>query len=106
MNLTNLVIFGLATWRISSLFVVESGPFRVFHKIRELAGIVHDDEGTPYQYPDSFFGELLSCVWCTSIWVGAGWTLFWLLSPDVALKCAIPFAFSAAAILIDKFLKG
>lgn len=106
MNTITFVIFSLASWRIANLFVWESGPFHIFIKIRERTGIIHDKNGEPYQYPNSFFANLLSCVWCSSVWVGFGWFLFWLLLPEIAAMCAIPFAFSTGAIVVDKIVKG
>ena len=100
MNLVNFIIFGLATWRVSNLLVNEAGPFDVFTKIRERAGIEHVD-GVPTIVPDKFFAQLLSCVWCTSIWVGAGWLIAWLVMPEAASAFAALFAFSAVAILVE-----
>lgn len=101
-----MILLGFATWRISSLLVAEDGPFYVFRKFRKRFGILHDDSGTPYQYPDKFMPQLLSCVWCTSIWVGLGWTIFLLLFPELATKTATVFSFSTVAIIVQKYLKG
>ena len=72
----------------------------MFTKIRERAGIEHVD-GVPTIVPDKFFAQLLSCVWCTSIWVGAGWLIAWLVMPEAASAFAALFAFSAVAILVE-----
>ena len=101
MTLTVVVVFGLATWRLSSLLVNEGGPFGVFLKLRTLAGITHDENGRPLAIPDNFFAQLFSCVWCASVWVGVSWMVFWLFSPDVAIKLAAVFAFSTIAIMLD-----
>jgi hypothetical protein len=97
-----LIVLGLATWRISALLSREAGPFRIFEKIRILSGIKHDGDGSVFYIPPRFFAELLSCVWCVSIWVGTAWYLFWLLTPTFCVAIAIPFALSAVAILLDK----
>lgn len=101
METHNLFIYGLAIWRIASLFVRETGPFNLFVKIRKLAGIIHDENGTPVGIPDGFFAGILSCVWCCSIWLSIGMTIFWLFFPEPSLKFSVVFAFSAVAILID-----
>lgn len=106
MTLTTFLILSLATWRIANMFVWESGPFNIFRKIRHLTGIAHEDDGTPFLIPDLFFAKLLSCVWCSSVWVGFGWFLLWLLLPDISVLCALPFAFSTGAIIVDKIVKG
>lgn len=100
-TLTELLIFSLATWRVSSLFVSEAGPFRLFVRVREWAGITHDDNDEVVMIPDTLRAGLLSCVWCFSVWVGTFWALFFLLSP-VAVYAALPFAFSAAAVLVQE----
>jgi hypothetical protein len=74
----------LATWRLSSLLVQESGPFNVFAALRE----------------KTTFGGMLDCVWCTSIWVAA----LLLLVSRVARWPVDVLAVSAAAIWIDKEL--
>ena len=95
------IAYCLATWRISSLLVDEAGPFDVFVKIREVFGIKHKDR-IPYEYPETFFAQLLSCVWCVSIWIGLFMTLAWLWVPEILFLVALPFALSAGAVLIKK----
>lgn len=104
MNLTVLFIYLLATWRLSSLIVREDGPFYLFRKFRELFGIVHDDQG-PIQWPDRFMPSLLTCVWCTSLWVAVGWVVLGIFFQSTTIYIASPFALSAGAILLDKVLK-
>lgn len=98
-----LVIFGLATWRVSSLIVDEDGPFDIFLRIRKLAGIVHDENGKPLMIPERFFSKLLSCVWCASVWVGFFWTAVCCLFPEVAYLLALPFVLSAVAVFLNKY---
>lgn len=60
-----LALLGLATWRLSSLLVAEDGPFSMFAKMRDVAGVTRPGE-------ISGLARLFSCVWCMSIWVGSG----------------------------------
>jgi len=99
---TYLLIFILATWRISSLLVKEDGPFFLFKRLRERSGIQHDENGDVFMVPESFLAGVLSCVWCSSMWVAIGWFAFWLAWPDVAVMSAIPFAISAGSIFLEK----
>lgn len=105
MTITNLIIYGMATWRVARLFVSEEGPFHIFRRIREWAGIEHDTDGNPLIVPLHFFAQLLSCVWCSSMWAGFGWTAFWLISPEISLKFAVPFALSTLALMIERYLR-
>lgn len=104
MDISHLLIYGIAVWRIASLFVNEDGPGFVFRHIREFAGITHDDGGNVFEIPDNFWAQLLSCVWCFSVWVSFFMTIFWLASPFWSLRFAVIFAFSGVAILVDKVI--
>ena len=100
-NLADFIILALATWRLASLFVQEDGPFLLFRRIRELAGIEHDEDGLPYKIPDNFMAGILSCVWCASIWSALSWAVFYFISPLSSMAIAFIFALSAGAIFLD-----
>lgn len=104
MNWLTILILGLATWRLSALLSKEAGPFHMFEKLREKMGIQHDSNGQVTIIPSNFFAELLSCVWCTSIWVGGFWVILYLISPVTSLYIALPFALSTIAIIADHLL--
>jgi len=105
MELMELVVYGLAVWRLAALLVHERGPFDVFLKIRKLADIVHDENGNAVIVPNTFLGGVLSCVWCASVWIAFFMTIFWNINHDLSLKFSVLFAFSAVAILIEEHLK-
>jgi len=102
MTLLEFAILGLATWRISALLSKEAGPFDVFKRIRKKAGIIHDENDDVFMVPHNFFAELLSCVWCTSIWVAAFWACFFAVTPQICTIIATIFALSAVAIFVDR----
>lgn len=106
MTLTQFIVYSLAIWRISNLFVHETGPFFVFKEIREWAGIQHGDGGKPFLIPDNFTAQALSCVWCMSLWTGIFFTIFLLIFPVISFYVATTFAFSTLAILIDTYIKA
>ena len=101
-----ILILILATWRISSLLANEIGPFDIFLKFREQLGIeeVLNEKGETVEViPDRFAPQMVSCVYCISMWVGA---VFFLLPEPLAQAIAIPFAISTGAIIIDNYLSG
>jgi len=51
-------IASLVTWRLTHLAVFEDGPFDAMVWLRQKAG-------------DGFFGKLLDCFYCCSVWVAA-----------------------------------
>ncbi|MFT3703451.1 MAG: DUF1360 domain-containing protein [Agriterribacter sp.] len=46
----------LAAWRVTHLLQAEDGPFDIIYHIRKRAGA-------------GFFGNLLDCFYCVSMWV-------------------------------------
>lgn len=97
-----LILFGLATWRLSSLAVRERGPWDLFVRMRALAGISHDELGKPVEIPDNVLAGILSCVWCSSVWIAAFWAMFY---PGTWIeKIAAAFSISAVAIVIDRWM--
>ena len=97
MTLVELIVFGLATWRISSLLVDEPGPFRMFIRLRELVGITHDADDNVEMIPGGLLPGILSCVWCCSMWVGILITIISFV--PYSFYFALPFALSALAII-------
>lgn len=97
MTPTQFLIYGLAVWRVASLFVNETGPFHIFQWLRERAGIVHHDNGAIAVIPERFFPQVLSCVWCASLWIALPFAFFYGI--------AITFALSAFAILLETTIK-
>lgn len=102
MNAITLAVLALATWRLSVMLVREAGPFFIFKKIRELTGITHDPDGNVLRVPDTFFAGLLSCIWCTSVWVGAILTLAFYFFADITFWGSTVFSLSAGAIAYDR----
>lgn len=94
------LILALATWRISSLLVGEMGPGNVFEKMRYWLGVRYDADKN--RHGSNMVAEVFTCVWCLSIWVGVIIAVAFLLIPNTTTWLAMPFALSAAAIVVDK----
>jgi len=82
-----LVLGILATWRVTHLIVVESGPWDAFGRIRRAAGT-------------GVLAELLGCFYCFSLWVAAP-LAYWLASTWPHRFLLWP-ALSAGAILLER----
>ena len=82
-----LVLGILSVWRVTHLLNAEDGPWELVVRLRRRAG-------------NGFWGELMDCFLCLSVWVsaplaaalGSGWKERLLLWP----------AFSAGAILLQR----
>lgn len=103
MSFLEFVVLSLATWRVSHLVTQEDGPFDIFIIVREKIGrIEHDDDGQVVMIPETFFGKLLSCVWCLSVWIATGFFIAYLIWP-MSIFLAYPLAISALAITAEKY---
>ena len=89
-----LVIASFSTWRITSIIHSE----RIAQPFRSLFGVIETEDAI--MYPDTFFGHLLECFYCTSVWVGVGTAVVLFLFPYIL----IPFAMSAVAIWVHELL--
>jgi hypothetical protein len=83
----SLLLGVLAVWRVTHALVHEDGPWNVVTRLRRAAG-------------DSFWGQLMDCFYCSSLWISAAaafviasnareWILSWL-------------AISGAACLLER----
>ena len=58
MNYYFLILGILTVWRITHLLVFEDGPWQIVVRLRRFAG-------------EGFWGELMDCHYCLSLWVSA-----------------------------------
>jgi hypothetical protein len=87
-----LVIAILATWRMTNIVTEE----KIFEPLRKGLG----SDGI--HYPDSFFGYLVSCFYCFSVWAGVICTLLYIFFPYPLL----PLALSAVSIFLKENVSG
>ncbi len=103
MNALHLIILALAIWRLSSLLTAEEGPYGIFSKFRDRAGVFYIGNRV-----DAYgeLAKLFSCTWCLSVWIGAiaSVAYYYLREPIVWLS--LPLALSAAAIVVGKFVES
>ena len=82
-----LVVAVLATWRVTHLLQAEDGPFDIIVRIRRAAG-------------DGFWGSLLDCFQCLSLWVAAPFAM--LAGPTWIERGMLWFALSGGACLLER----
>lgn len=56
MDLTPFIICAIAVWRLTHLLSMEDGPFDIVFRLRKQLG-------------HGFFGNLLDCFYCLSVWI-------------------------------------
>jgi hypothetical protein len=87
MSVFVFVVTALANWRITHLFSKEDGPFNIIFLIRKKAG-------------NGFFGSLLDCFYCTSVWVALPFGLW--MGNNWREKLLYWAALSGAACLLEQ----
>jgi hypothetical protein len=80
----------LATWRVTHLLAQEDGPWDLIARVRERAG-------------GGFWGKLMDCFKCLSLWVAAPFSFF--ISGARSETLLSWLALSGAAILIQEHLQ-
>lgn len=83
-----IVVCGLAGWRLASLLVDEDGPWAIFARLRHQAGA-----DAPEVH--GLVAEILTCVWCASIWTTTAMLLLWIAAPWLV---AAPAAWGVAVL--------
>ncbi|MGG5253248.1 DUF1360 domain-containing protein [Neobacillus sp. SM06] len=107
-----ILILGLASFRLTRLLVFDkiSGflrrPF-----FDELSEVNEAGETEVYYVPKSsgikkFFGELLSCYWCTGIWASTFLVLLYWLFPVAGDVVIVILAVAAVGSILELFVSN
>lgn len=80
-------ILVVVVWRLTHLISAEDGPFDLIIKIRKRAG-------------NSFFGKLMDCFYCLSIWIGL--LCAWYVGKGIEEIIILCLYYSGASILLEK----
>lgn len=100
------ILIVLASWRLTSLFAREDGPFNIFARFRHFIGVRYM-EGVPVGM--NFIAKAITCPWCFSVWVAlpfAAMRMLYLSNDSILLTGMIYFflywfAYSTAIIITD-----
>jgi hypothetical protein len=87
MQFYSLILGILAVWRITHLLQAEDGPGDLFVRLRRAVG-------------NGFWGRLLDCFYCLSLWIAAPFAA--LLGSETTEKLLLWPALSGAAILLER----
>lgn len=82
-----LILGALGVWRITHLLAAEDGPWDLLVRLRRRAG-------------EGFWGELLDCFYCLSLWISAPFAV--LLGSSWPERLLLWPALSGAAILLER----
>jgi hypothetical protein len=85
--LEKYLLIVIVVWRLTHLITSEDGPFDLIIKLRKLLG-------------NSFFGKLMDCFYCLSIWIGL---LCAIYEGDHVMEIIIlTLYYSGASLLLEK----
>jgi hypothetical protein len=98
----DLLLLGLATWRLTSLLVQEEGPWAIFARLRYKLGVRYDEHSEPYGL--TILGALFACMWCASVWTGAIVSIAYATFPPIARLLSLPLALSTIALLLNRMV--
>ncbi len=87
MHFYGFLLGSLAVWRATHLLHAEDGPWDAVVRLRRIAG-------------DGFWGQLLDCFYCLSMWVAAPLAFF--LGEKLGERILLWPALSAGAILLER----
>jgi hypothetical protein len=87
MGFYGLMLGILSTWRITHLLRAEDGPYDSAVRLRLAVG-------------DGFFGSLLDCFYCLSVWIAFPFAV--LLGETVEECFLLWLSLSAGAILLER----
>ncbi|MCM3767498.1 DUF1360 domain-containing protein [Neobacillus niacini] len=105
------LLLSLAVFRLTRLIVLDKitefirSPF--YDEIQEMN---ENGEMEIYYTPKKsgwrkFFGELLSCYWCTGIWAAAGIIGFYYFFPDIAGPIILILAVAGIASILETIVQ-
>ncbi len=87
MGFYGLILGILSTWRITHFLRAEDGPGDSVVRLRKVVG-------------DGFFGSLLDCFYCLSVWIAFPFAA--LLGGTLAERFLLWLSLSAGAILLER----
>jgi hypothetical protein len=87
MRFEHFLVGTLFVWRVTHLLNAEDGPLDVVVRLRRMAGT-------------GFWGQLLDCFYCLSVWIAAPLAIF--LGKKMTERILLWPALSAGAILLER----
>lgn len=86
-DLLKYFVIVIVVWRITHLITAEDGPFDLILRLRKLMG-------------NSFFGKLMDCFYCLSIWIGFFVALY--VSKSLEEILILTLYYSGASLILEK----
>ncbi|WP_053365594.1 DUF1360 domain-containing protein [Bacillus sp. FJAT-27245] len=100
-----LALIGLASFRLTRVIVYD----KITEFIRAPFHEERIEDGEVYIVPKGkgirkWIGELISCYWCTGVWVSAGLLAAYAYFPKIGIPAILLFAVAAIASIIETII--
>lgn len=102
MNLTDVFLLAMASWRIAAFLIDDDGPFGLMSRFRRMAGIDETDFGL--NVPDWFPLNLFACVSCMAFWTAILMVGVWTIQP-IIIHALGTWGFASFIAWIVSYLK-
>lgn len=100
--MTDLLILSLAVYRITMLLVTEYGPYNILERFRQWVGVYYDDN--LQRTGSNEVAKALTCVWCSSVWIGGVVGIVYGVWPQTTIMMAFPFAIMGGALIVNRIV--
>jgi len=96
-----IALLPLASWRLYRLISEDIGPREILRKIRVKLGVRYSKDYNTWESNPGSLADLITCVWCSSMWVGFIFMGMMFLPKAAKLVILLPLNISAITILIE-----
>jgi hypothetical protein len=107
----DFIILALASFRLTRLFVfdkitefIRNPFFEEMEDVNELGTVevYYVPKGTPVK---KFIGELLSCYWCTGVWISAAVVGGYFFLPVIFVPIILVFAVAGLGAIVEALVQ-
>lgn len=97
------LLLAAAAWRTYHLIAFDSILDGPRNRIAGLPWNWKDGDPVPTSYRRRL-GDFIQCPYCAGFWTGMAWWGFWIGTEEWSVKLAVPWALSAALVVIHAWL--
>jgi hypothetical protein len=100
--LVDLLLIGLAAWRLYRLVALDTGPKCILRRFRVWIGVRYTTQWSEWETDEGSFAEMFTCSKCFPVYAGLVLTLTWLFAPrEVFLVIAVPLSVSTFVLVFE-----
>ncbi len=102
LNLVELALLALASWRLTHFIVEERGPFAIMEWTRvNIFRFKYNADLMEHAMP--LWSEVFNCVWCLSLYMGILFLILRLVILSIMNFVILSLAISAIIVFLEKY---